>query len=80
MVPFAGWEMPVYYVGIIEEHRAVRARAGVFDVSHMGQIEVSGGGSKAYLQRVLSNDLDRLRRARRSTRCSPTSRAASSTT
>jgi aminomethyltransferase len=61
MVPFAGWEMPVYYVGITEEHRAVRARAGVFDVSHMGQIEVSGEGSKAFLQRVLSNDLDRLR-------------------
>ncbi len=61
MVPFAGWEMPVYYVGISEEHRAVRARAGVFDVSHMGQLEVTGDGSKTYLQRVLSNDLDRLR-------------------
>ncbi len=61
MVPFAGWEMPVYYVGISEEHRAVRARAGVFDVSHMGQLEVTGEGSRAYLQRVLSNDVDRLR-------------------
>jgi aminomethyltransferase len=61
MVPFAGWEMPVYYVGISEEHRAVRARAGVFDVSHMGQLEVTGDGSRTYLQRVLSNDVDRLR-------------------
>ncbi len=48
----------------------MRARAGVFDVSHMGQLEVSGDGSQGYLQRVLSNDLDRLaHRARRSTRC-----------
>ena len=71
MVPFAGWEMPVYYVGITEEHRAVRARAGVFDVSHMGQLEVvAATAPRRYLQRVLSNDLDRLRTARRrSTRC-----------
>ena len=42
LVPFAGWEMPVQYAGIREEHVAVRRRAGVFDVSHMGQIETSG--------------------------------------
>ena len=61
IVPFAGWEMPVYYLGIQEEHRAVRARAGIFDVSHMGQVEVSGEGAKAYLQSRLSNDLGRLK-------------------
>ena len=42
MVPFAGWEMPVQYEGVISEHRAVRADCGVFDVSHMGQFEVEG--------------------------------------
>jgi aminomethyltransferase len=62
MVEFAGWEMPVYYAdtGIRGEHRAVREAAGVFDVSHMGQIETSGRGATALLQRLLSNDLDRL--------------------
>ena len=70
MVPFAGWEMPVYYVGITEEHRAVRARAGVFDVSHMGQLEVSGDGAQgvpaAPCCRTTSTACAR---ARRSTRC-----------
>ncbi len=61
MVPFGGWDMPVLYTGISEEHRAVRARAGVFDVSHMGQLEVSGPGAEAYLQAALSNDLARVR-------------------
>lgn len=61
MVPFAGWSMPVYYVGIQEEHRAVRARAGLFDVSHMGQVEVRGENARTFLQGVLSNDLDRLK-------------------
>lgn len=42
IVPFAGWEMPVHYTGIIAEHEVVRARAGLFDVSHMGQLEVVG--------------------------------------
>lgn len=60
LTEFGGWEMPVYYTGINEEHRAVRARAGVFDVSHMGQIEVRGGRAKEFLQGMLSNDLDRL--------------------
>jgi len=62
MVDFAGWEMPVYYAdtGIRAEHRAVRQSAGVFDVSHMGQIATSGPGASALLQRLLSNDVDRL--------------------
>jgi aminomethyltransferase len=60
MVPFAGFDMPVQYAGIIEEHRAVRTSAGVFDVSHMGQLEVRGPGALAFLQRMLSNDLDRI--------------------
>jgi aminomethyltransferase len=57
LVPFAGWEMPVSYDGIIEEHTAVRTHAGVFDVSHMGEVEVEGPGALAFLQRVLSNDV-----------------------
>jgi aminomethyltransferase len=60
LVDFAGWEMPVYYVGINEEHRAVRARAGVFDTSHMGQLEISGSGSTNLLRRALANDVDRI--------------------
>jgi aminomethyltransferase len=57
IVPFAGWEMPVQYEGIREEHSAVRLHAGMFDVSHMGQVEVEGRGALAFLQRVLSNDV-----------------------
>jgi aminomethyltransferase len=60
MVPFAGWEMPVQYEGVIQEHRAVRTDAGVFDVSHMGEIEVEGPQAHALLQSLLSNDLDRI--------------------
>jgi aminomethyltransferase len=60
MVPFAGWEMPVQYQGVIEEHRAVRTDAGVFDVSHMGEIEVEGPRAGELLQSLLSNDLDRI--------------------
>ena len=60
LVPFAGWEMPVYYEGIRQEHLAVRTSAGVFDVSHMGQIETRGPGAEAFLQRILSNDVGRL--------------------
>jgi glycine cleavage system T protein (aminomethyltransferase) len=62
MVPFAGWEMPVSYEGIIEEHSAVRTHAGMFDVSHMGQVEVEGLGSLEFLQLVLSNDVAALER------------------
>jgi len=60
MVPFAGWEMPVQYEGVIQEHRAVRKDAGVFDVSHMGEIEVEGPRAHDLLQSLLSNDLDRI--------------------
>src|ERR671937_885668 len=60
MVPFAGWEMPVQYEGVISEHRAVRTDCGVFDVSHMGEIEVEGPHAHELLQSVLSNDLDRI--------------------
>jgi glycine cleavage system T protein (aminomethyltransferase) len=60
MVPFAGWEMPVQYDGVIPEHLAVRSDSGAFDVSHMGQIHVEGPASAAFLQRMLSNDLDRV--------------------
>jgi glycine cleavage system T protein (aminomethyltransferase) len=60
MVPFAGWEMPVQYEGIRQEHIAVRRHAGLFDVSHMGEIETSGPGAEAFLQRLLSNDVGRI--------------------
>jgi aminomethyltransferase len=61
MVPFAGWEMPVQYEGVGVEHRAVRTDAGVFDVSHMGELEVEGPTARDLLQSTLSNDVDRLR-------------------
>ena len=60
MVPFAGWEMPVQYTGVIPELLAVRADAGAFDVSHMGQLHVEGPMASEFLQAMLSNDLDRL--------------------
>ena len=60
LVPFAGWEMPVQYAGIRAEHAAVRERAGVFDVSHMGQVETSGTGALALLQHLVSNDVERI--------------------
>jgi aminomethyltransferase len=60
LVPFAGWEMPVQYEGIRQEHVAVRTAAGMFDVSHMGQIETSGPDAEAFLQRVLSNDVTKI--------------------
>jgi aminomethyltransferase len=60
LVPFAGWEMPVQYTGIRDEHLAVRTKAGVFDVSHMGQVETTGPQALAFLQHVLSNDIRRL--------------------
>jgi aminomethyltransferase len=60
MVPFAGWEMPVQYAGVIPEHVAVRRDRGVFDVSHMGQLHVEGPRQADLLQSLLSNDLGRL--------------------
>jgi len=55
MVPFAGWEMPVQYTGILEEHLAVRRAAGLFDVSHMGECRVSGPDAAAFLDRMMTN-------------------------
>lgn len=60
MITFAGWEMPVYYRGILEEHLAVRTRAGLFDVSHMGRISVRGGAALGLIQRLTTNDATRL--------------------
>jgi aminomethyltransferase len=60
MVEFAGWEMPVQYRGVIEEHHAVRRCAGLFDVSHMGEIEVRGEGASAFCQRMTANDVSRM--------------------
>jgi aminomethyltransferase len=60
LVPFAGWEMPVQYEGIRQEHVAVRTAAGLFDVSHMGEIETRGPQAEEFLQRILSNDVTRI--------------------
>jgi aminomethyltransferase len=60
MAPFAGWDMPIQYSGVREEHRAVRAGCGIFDVSHMGQIGVQGPDAAAFLQATLTNDIDAL--------------------
>jgi aminomethyltransferase len=60
MVPFGGWDMPVQYRGILEEHKAVRGAAGLFDVSHMGEVEFRGPAALVELQRLTSNDASRL--------------------
>src|SRR2546427_10334905 len=60
IVEFGGWEMPVQYSGILEEHRAVRERAGIFDVSHMGELEFEGPDALEQLQRLTPNDLSKL--------------------
>ncbi len=60
MVPFSGWEMPVQYTGIVAEHRAVRSRAGLFDVSHMGEFEFKGPGARALVQYLTANDIGRI--------------------
>lgn len=60
MVPFAGWEMPVQYSGIVDEHKAVRERVGVFDISHMGQFLIEGRGAEAFLNRALTNNVAKL--------------------
>jgi aminomethyltransferase len=61
MVPYAGWDMPVEYSGITAEHMAVRTRAGLFDVSHMGQIEVAGKNAAAAVDRVICSDASALK-------------------
>ncbi len=60
LVDFAGWEMPVQYTGVIEEHRAVREAAGLFDVSHMGEVRVAGPGAEDFLQSLTPNDVSKL--------------------
>ncbi|MEE8147690.1 MAG: glycine cleavage system aminomethyltransferase GcvT [Longimicrobiales bacterium] len=64
MVDFAGWQMPVQYAGLTAEHGAVRERAGLFDVSHMGEIRVRGSGAQDFLQRLTPNDVVRLTQGR----------------
>jgi len=61
MVEFAGWEMPVQYTGVIDEHRAVRKRAGLFDVSHMGEVEIQGRDAVEFCQKVSANDVSRMK-------------------
>jgi aminomethyltransferase len=60
LIEFGGWEMPLHYKGIVDEHRAVRERAGMFDISHMGQIRVEGPAALPFLNRTLTNDAARL--------------------
>src|SRR3984893_9793198 len=60
MVPFAGWLMPVQYTGIVQEHRAVRNGIGIFDISHMGQFIVDGTGAREWLNKMLTNDINKL--------------------
>ena len=57
MVPFGGFEMPIQYSGIIDEHHAVRKNVGVLDLSHMGEFEISGPGAEAFLQKMTVNDV-----------------------
>ena len=80
MVPFGGWEMPVQYPGILEEHRATRAAVGIFDVSHMGEFEVEGPGALAAVQALTTNDAAASPWARFSTPCCAIPTAESSTT
>ena len=60
IVPFAGWLMPVQYTSIVEEHQAVRNNVGIFDISHMGQFIVDGAGGRDWLNRMLTNNVDKL--------------------
>lgn len=61
LVPFAGWEMPIQYAGISEEHQAVRTRAGLFDVSHMGEIRVSGSGALGLVDNLVTGDVTKVK-------------------
>lgn len=74
MVEFGGWQMPVQYKGILDEHQAVRTKAGLFDVSHMGEIAVCGSGALPFLQKLLTNDLQKMSvgQALYSPMCDPT--------
>ena len=81
MAPFGGWEMPIQYTGVLEEHRACRERAVVFDVSHLGSVRVEGAGVFAALQWAFTNDLDRIGpgRAQYTHLLDPTTRTSSTT-
>ncbi len=61
LIDFGGWDMPVQFAGILAEHKAVREKAGLFDIAHMGQVWVSGSGAFDFLQRVTTNDVSKLR-------------------
>ena len=60
LIEFGGWEMPVQYTSIIDEHQAVRAAAGIFDISHMGEVLVNGPGAAEFLNGILTNDIRKL--------------------
>lgn len=60
LIDFGGWEMPVQYAGVIEEHTTVRTKAGLFDVSHMGEVDVKGKDASAYVQYIVTNDVTRI--------------------
>lgn len=60
LVEFGGWEMPVHYTSIMEEHRVVRTAAGIFDICHMGEVSITGAGSSSFLNQVLTNDIAKL--------------------
>jgi aminomethyltransferase len=60
-IDFGGWELPVQFTSIKEEHEAVRTRAGLFDVSHMGEVEVKGPDSLSYLQKMMTNDISKIK-------------------
>ncbi len=60
LVDFAGWEMPIQYTGVVDEYHSVRSKAGLFDVSHMGRLAVTGSGAAAFLQRLATNDVRKL--------------------
>ena len=74
LVDFAGWEMPIQYSGVVDEYQTVRNQAGLFDVSHMGRISVTGPGALAFLQHVTTNDVSGLsvRQSHYSMICTPT--------
>ena len=60
LVEFGGWEMPVQYTSIMDEHQAVRNAAGIFDISHMGEVTVSGAAAAEFLNHLLTNDITKL--------------------
>src|ERR1043166_9887014 len=60
LIEFGGWEMPVQYTSIMDEHLAVREDAGLFDISHMGEVLVSGAGAETFLNHTLTNDIRKL--------------------